>query len=645
MSAEKKQSIRDAYALWRKNPQLNQDKLIAALETHRTYWSDLKAKAMHRSWMDKLAFYSGDHSIRDTSTRASRIKLRENHTNNSITRTLAVITQNLPITRVFAASSSVEDQTNAEHTEAYAKYLWRTKKLETKFMKWVKWTLMLGDAFVYRRYDPNLGGRMILDPSETQSGDPETRFWRGDVVVEVDDPFRYAVRPGIEEWDDMYDFIRSVPVNRQALEAKHGPIEAESAKAFDTLSGAVRTDDDIIMQHHYHHKPTDWFEEGFYASWSGKTLIKAREASACEVNLPAARLGFDKMPGRFWALSGMDQIMDLQEQLDKAASMIIEARNALLRPRVFIPNEAKVPGEAITDEPNKIIRWTGNAFGGPKFDFPNINLGQLIENKADLREALYRVQGLGAASRGEIPATIRTALALQLVLEQDRSQYSPFIKDLYQGILDTQQGNLEIAAEYFDEDDPRVVKIEGESPRTFHGGMVPSPLDAYLEDTNPLGWTAAGRIEQVGVLIDKGLVKDRNQAMEMLHLRSDDPAYATIKIGRKAAQEEIRLLNQGLDVPIGPEDDDAVHLDDHVKVPADTARWWKLPQAVRDAHEAHIARHKERLEASLAPPIDPAAAAAGAASPGAGGGPSIAETAAQVQPNVPGDNMERLLQK
>jgi hypothetical protein len=635
---EKKQSIRDAYLKYMKNPDLEADKLVACLENYRTKWVNERKSSQDSIWRESIAFYSGNHSIRESSTSNSyRVRLRENHTNNILNRMISVFVQNLPIVRVFPSTVQNEDVANAEATEAYGKYIWRTKKIEQQLVKFLKHTSIFGNGFTWRRYDPDVIGEVRIDASESESGEPMTRMFRGDSKLTIVDPFKIAPRPGIDEMDDMYDIIVSEPVNRQDLEAKHGKIETPAASALDVYTGKVRTDDDMAVQHHYYHKPTPWFPEGLYACWTGKKLLKARKASKCEKKLPIDHLGFDKVPLKFWAMASIEQVMDLQEQLNRASGMIVEARNLIARPRAFVSNQSKMPAQSITDRPGDIMRYDIEG-GKPEFFVPSFNFAELSAHKADLRATLSSILGMSQASRGEIPQATRTALALQLVLEQDRSQYLPFIKGFHQSIIDIMQGLFEIAAEYFDESDPRVIKLEGEEgSKLFSGHMVPSPLDIYLEDTNPLGWTAAGRIEQVGNLIDRKVITDRNHILDMLKINSPDPAFALKRINKQAALKEIERLNKGEPIDIGPEDDDPVHMDEHVKVIA-SFNFRFLPGPVRDAHLAHAAQHKERLQALM-----PAAPA-----PGQGDPRQLPSAEAQAEPGLlappeTGQNMEELL--
>lgn len=634
---EKKKSVRDAYAKYKENPELNQDVLLKALESYRESWFGERRKSQDKQIQHNIAFYAGNHYVRDASAGSSsyKVRLRENHTNNTINRMLSIFVQNLPITRVFPSDIKNEDIQNAENSELYAKYFWRQKKIELKLIKLIKYTLVCANGFLFRQYDPDLGGEMVLDESETKSGDPEVRKYKGDIRLDVDDPFRYGVRPGIDEWDDMYDFIRSVPANKYELEAKYGSIEADPVTGYNAYTGTSRQDDEIVMQHHYFHKPTPWFEEGLYVCWAGKRILRVRKASKCEEKLPAVHLPFDKPPMRFWGMSSIEQIMDLQEQLNRAASMIIEARNLIARPRVMVANEAKMPGQSIDDRPGSIWRFAKEG-GAPIPVVPSFNFAEMSAHKADVRNALSQVSGITSASRGEIPAATRTALALQLVLEQDRSQYAPFIKQFYQSILDVMTGVLDTAAEYFDESDPRVIKVEGYAgSRTFHGKMIPSPLDMYLEDTNPLGWTAGGRVEQIGNLVEWGILKDRNQVLEMLKINSPDPAFQSLKINKEAAIKENELLAKGHTLDVLPEDDDATHLDEHVK-PVQSFSFRSLPSAVQDAYLAHIEQHKQRISAAMAPP---------APGPEPAGGVKPAEAAEIVRPQEPGANLPELLAK
>lgn len=604
MSEEKKTSIRDAYRAYVKNPELNETKLLEVLNNYKNTWLDERKSQHDPKWREYASFYAGNQFVRElSSNQRYRVRVRENHTNNTLARMISIFTQNLPIVRVFPGDGGSDiDVRNAENTESYGKYFWRVKKLELKVMKNLRYACIFGNAFTFPFWNPDLGERVLMNEDETESGEAEERFYQGDIQVDVDDPFRILLRPGVDELDDMYDFIRSVPANRQSLESKYGEIQAESVQALNAYSGAVRSDSDMVLQNHYYHKPTHWFEEGLYACWVGSKILHVRPASKCEQKLPLIHLPFDKPPMKFYGVSSIEQIMDLQEQLNRAAGMIIEARNLVARPRAIVSHEAQVPGQSLSDRPGDILRYK-LAGGPPKFEVPSFQFAEMQAHKGDLRTALQDVMGITSASRGVIPAATKTALALQLVLEQDRSQYLPFIKTFYQSIQDMMEKVFEIAAENLSEDDPRVIKVEGSSggSRTFHGGMVPSPLDVYLEDTNPLGWTAGARAEQIMTLVDKQVVTDKNQVLEMLKITNTDPAYRHLNLNKKTAERENEDFRRGIPLDIGPEDDDAIHMDTHT-APVASYDFRELPKAVQDAFLMHISQHKQRLESLKQPP-------------------------------------------
>lgn len=631
-----KSRIKDEFYKYLKNPELGGDDLIAALEQTRQTWQQLRQQEHDQKWRQNVSFYAGQHYVRDYGRNSNqyRVKLRENHTNNVINRMVSIFVQNMPIVRVFPASDEYLDIQNAETCESYMKYFWRVKSLEQKFAKLVKYAAIFGNGFTFRQYDPYAGGMMQLSEEEAM-GEARTRQWRGDIKVDIDDPMRINVRPGIEEMEDMFDFFRSVPSNKSDLESIYGKIESLPVTSLNAYNGSLRTDDDLTMVHHYYHKPTHWWEEGCYISYVGKKICKATTFPYKCGKLPLEHLPFDKPPMRFWALSTIDQIIDLQEQLNRAASMIVEARNLIARPRVLASEESKVPGQSFTDRPGDILRYK-MAGGAPQLVVPPFNFAELAAHKGDVRNALGQVSGMSNASRGEIPAATKTALALQLVLEQDRSQWAPFIKQFYQVVKNTSQGILDIAAEYFPEDDPRVIKIEQNNiigTKTFHGGLVPSPLDIELEDTNPLGWTAGGRIEAVQGLIESKIVTDQNQALEMLKLKNTDPAFQLEHMSRQTARKENELLNKGEMVAVEQEDIDPIHLDEHVKEAVSFNFKFK-PKPVKDAILAHIQLHKDRMAQAAPPPAPPAPA----------GKDALAGLADQTAPIPQGqENMAKLL--
>jgi hypothetical protein len=598
-----KKTVYDHFNAYLKDPDLSASDLISCLEKMRSNWTQQRQNEHDQRWRQSLAFYAGHHNIRNFSRTGNqyRVELKENHTNNIVQRMVSVFVQNMPITRVFPASDSSKDVKDAENCESYIKYFYKTKDLENKYAKFVKSCTIFGNAFLFRQYDPYAGGSMLL--SEDEGGENKIKKWRGDVKIEIDDPFRIAVRLGIDEMSDMYDFFRSVPANKSELEAEHGSIDSESVVAINAYNGQLRTDDDLIQVHHYYHKPTSWCDEGIYVCYAGKKVLKGMTWPYKSHSLPIEHLSFDKPPMCFWGLSTIDQVMDLQEQVNRAASMIIEARNLIARPRVLVSEEAKIPGQAFSDRPGDIIRYKQSG-GKPEFYVPNFNFTELANHKADVRAALQQVSGMSSASRGEIPAATKTALALQLVLEQDRSQWAPFVKLFYRSIQETNRGILDIAAQYFTEDDPRVIKVEKLNrfeTATFHGGMVPSELDVWLEDTNPLGWTASGRIEAVQNLVQAGVLKDNDQVLEMLKLNNPNSAYKEQTIARATAQKENELLKKGIFVEVESEDIDPIHINEHA-VEMMTVEYKSFPPFIKKLFEDHINIHKSRLPQQPVPP-------------------------------------------
>lgn len=638
----KQESIKDIWFKYQKNPELYRDELVGAVSSLVEGWKSARGQQYDKQWIMNLDFYRGNHYVRDYSASSGapyRVRLKENHTNNILQRMISIFIQNMPITRVFSNSTDWEDWNNAETSEQFIKYIWRQFELEQKLGSWVKHAAIFGPAWISVDWDANAGGVMSMDSSES---DEPKKYFKGDFKIKVDDPFKYNVRPGIDRFEDMYDYARSEIMSRSAIETLYGPItgDAPSPNMYRTQTRYgvnSNNDPDAILVNHYYHKPTSWFEKGLYVCWTGKNILKASDFPYDDNEFPAEYLGFDIPPMQFYGMSTIEQVMDLQEQLNKAASMIIEARNLIARPRVLVSHEAQVPVQSLSDRPGEVLRYK-QAGGAPRFETPSFNFGELSAHKADVRNALSSVTGITTASRGEIPAAARTALALQLVLEQDRSQYLPFIKSFHNGILRVTKKILARAAQFIPQDDPRAIKIDRwGSSKLFHGGMVPSPLDMYLEDTNPLGWTATGRIEGVGHLAQLGVIKDPNRILEMIGLTNVDPAFDSIKINKQAAQMEIERLNKGEMIGVGPEDDDAAHLDEHIKIPQSFA-FRQMPKIVQEAHLRHIDSHKNRLTGGNQPP---AQAPQGKVMSGV----NPAELASGAALAIPGNNMNTLLSK
>lgn len=672
--SEKKDSLRDLFTKYQKSPDIYKEDLLAKVTSYHESWKTERGLKYDQQWRMNLEFYRGNQYVRDVGQGAGapyRVRLKENHTNNAIQRMVSIFVQNIPIARVFPNSTDNSDIQNAQASEEWLKYVSRKEQIDNHYSKLVKYTSIMGPGFITVDWNADKGEYLELDVEEEQAQelsdepltdnglDQETfekpkrkkKVYKGDYQIKVDDPFKIVVRPGIDSWCDMYDYFRSEIVSRDALESKYGDIspDAPSPTMYNPTyryGKNDKVDSDAVLINHYYHKPTEWFEGGLYVCWTGKQLLKACEFIYEDGEFPTEYLGFDIPPASFYGIASIEQVMDLQEQLNKAASMIIEARNLIARPRVFASHQSKIPAQSLSDRPGEIVRFDA-AGGPPLFVTPSFNFGELATHKADVRGAMNAIMGMSSASRGEIPANVKTALALQLVLEQDRSQFLPFIKNFYNVILKVNQKILARAAQYVPEDDPRALKVDKYGSSTlFSGACVPQPLDIYLEDTNPLGWTAASRQENVAELVKMGLIEDKTKALEMIGLHDADPAFEDFRISKQAAQLEIQRMNRGELVDIGPRDLDEIHLAEHYKV-VRSPSWDMMHPIKKEIHLKHIEDHENRIQRMGQPqdevPGVPGGPAAGVPGPGLPKAIAPEELANQTQLDVPGQNIQNLL--
>jgi hypothetical protein len=271
---DKKKPLKDLFKSFIDNPDQNGDGLVTRLQSNKEQWVQDRDKFVARGWRQNIAFYGGNHYVRENwnSSTQYRVKLRENHLNNTLNRILSIVTQNIPIVRVFPETSSYQDVIDAENCEQYLKYFWRTKDIVNKLMQFEKYALIFGNAFMYTRYNPDMGGKIVLGSEVTESGEKIVTEYQGDIEVKVLDPFKVIVRPGLESWSDHYDVSIQRTVSKEYIKEKFGDIDCESAMILNPYTNEMRYDDDSLVINEYYHKPTPWFEEGLYACWVGKKL-------------------------------------------------------------------------------------------------------------------------------------------------------------------------------------------------------------------------------------------------------------------------------------------------------------------------------------------------------------------------------------
>lgn len=178
--------------------------------------------------------------------------------------------------------------------------------------------------------------------------------------------------------------------------------------------------------------------------------------------LPLVHFGFDKVPGRFWRKTRLDDLIPLQ-----IFRNTVEANLRLTAQRTGNPMWLNPKGSGvslITGEPgqelayNPVPAGAGGNFAKPeRIPAELSNVQPLILLIAKIDDAIERVAGTFFLQGGETPPGVTAASALAYLGERAQKSMSPLMAEYAKGWRNFEVMTLEIARENWDQTRLRVI--------------------------------------------------------------------------------------------------------------------------------------------------------------------------------------------
>jgi hypothetical protein len=177
--------------------------------------------------------------------------------------------------------------------------------------------------------------------------------------------------------------------------------------------------------------------------------------------LPLIHFGFDKLPGRFWRKTRLDDLVPLQ-----IFRNTVEANLRLSAQRMGNAIWLKPKGSGvsiITGEPGQEIEYNPISLGGQSFAKPERvpaelnNVQPLIMLISKIDDAMERVAGTFFLQGGDTPPGVTAASALAYLGERAQKSMSPLMSEYAKGWRQFEYMTLEIARENWDEQRVRVI--------------------------------------------------------------------------------------------------------------------------------------------------------------------------------------------
>jgi len=545
---------------------------------------------------------------------------------------LAKLTSQKPSASIVPSSSEDRDLFAAQAGEQIWESVFRRKKIQAIIRRSLFWTLTCGTGFIKSSWNGS-----AIDRDSDQMGDfdfcAETPFhvFAPDFRTEDIEEQPYIIHAQVRTREQLEMMFPGQ--NFQTSETKGNDILDDS---WVNLVGASSLNDKksvLCLEVWVKPGAIKLFPQGAMFTLVGDTVVQGQEGWPYQHNqFPFAKI--DHIPsGKFYADSGIVDLIPLQREYNRTRGQIIEAKNRMAKPQLMAPRGSVDPSK-ITSEPGLVILYT------PGFDppqpLPLQGLPSYVLQELDrIRMDMDDISGQHDVSKGQVPPGVTAATAISYLQEQDESRLSHTFQSLEEGIEKVAYQTLNYVGQFWDYN--RSVRLVGSDGSfdvmAFKGSDLRGNDDIRIEAGSSLPTSKAAKQAFIMDLMKMGFI-DPNTGLEVMEMGGLGKIYEKIQVDvRQAQRENLRMAaanqqtldqyTQGLQmqleqqpekffdpvtgdpkvqvdpmgqpmfplmVPVNTWDDHRMHIEIHNKY-RKSQSFEQLPQEAKDLFDQHVQQH------------------------------------------------------
>ena len=371
-------------------------------------------------------------------------------------------------------------------------------------------------------------------------------------------------------------------------------------------AGSVGSIDNVprATLYHLYVRPTKKLPRGGEALICGNGTLWKSELSYHDENdnpiVPITHFGFNTVPGRLLCKTPADDMVFKQTQRNKMEAFIQLAMERTSNPSWILPKGIGI--DNISGEPGEKIWY--NAFSGSKperiggAELPGAVFRWLDTIDKDMQDISHTYDVL----RGETPKGFPTLGGAQLLLERGFAGFADGLKSWGRGWNQVRRQRLLVWREYAS--DERTMMVLGENKeweaKKLSKDAVQGRINVYLEEASIAPKSKAYEQMIAGQMLQQNLLNMSDPMVQVKVMSMFDMGDMVEGLNldiKDAAREKEDFIKSGQPRPRPNIDNDAIHLQEHVKVAkSDEYRQW--PPPLQNAWAQHIMYHGQRVEAA-----------------------------------------------
>jgi hypothetical protein len=584
-------------------------------------------------WHYNVAYVLGEQYVEYNQDLGAVVKMplpeyRVRHTCNLISaamqRDVAKTTKRPANIDVIPVTDSDTDSEGARLCKQVIDAKFQELHMDLLFQELKMWSATCGVAFMKVFWDPDAG-----EPFVDHDGN-ERDAYIGDVYAEVVRPFYVYYDPGARHLGEASWLIQAEmrpvgwAVERWPDKADEILKSAESASSEQNMANLATVTLDyapeskMVMVKEFWSKPQrrakdGWRKDGCYAVVVGDVVVDGPKKFPYKSGkIPYVELKSGWLPGLSrHGTSVVKQLIPIQTEYNRLWSIMIESGIKMGCPKWWVPRGCGVDENSFTDEPGEIIR--GNA--GPNGEGPTALKIQethpyTFERMADRHLGDFdNVSGQHEVSRGQVPGSVTSGVAIDLLQEQDDTMLGPPTRRYEVFQEEVARRLLELYKEHSDGDQRELLLYSGRGDynrisfrgkdlryakiRIEPGSLKPTSRAALQAQI--LEYYKAGLF---GPYQDPHHEEISRSVLQLLEFGHMETYQDELNADRKRARLENEALDgapmtaeEGVEVYVRPFDGHDEHIKAHRRRQKDPS-YEDLSEQAKAAYENHIADHQ-----------------------------------------------------
>jgi hypothetical protein len=527
-----------------------------------------------------------------------------NHYRNLLQHLKNMTTQQLPALNPRAANTDYKSMAQTIIASGILDYYLNEKQMAEFADLCTELSLVFGEGEVSVEWDTGEGDDYGVDPNTqrvVKTGDAViSTLSPVDVVKDI-----YQPDSTKHAWKITRHFKNKFDLAAKYPAAANNIIAAsinDREMRFQRFGYSTMKDSELIPVFRFYHKKTESMPNGRFVEFIDSQTWLAdgplqygdiplyRMAPAEEIGTPFGyTIGFDLLP--------------VQQAIDGLYSTVITNQKNYGVQNIAVPTGANVGVQQVAGGLN-IITYDPKA-GKPE----GLNLTNTPPEIFKFIEMLEHVQeilsGVNSVARGNPEANLKSGAALALV-QSMAIQFNSGLQKSYARLWSDMGTALIDRLKTFPQSERNIV-IAGKNNRSYMAAFTKDKLSQINRVTvdlgNPLSRTTAGKVDMADNLLQRGLIKEPEQYIEVLTTGKLEPTYEGPQAEKMLIRAENEKLMEGKPVRAIATDQHKLHLQEHKTVIA-SPESRENPEVVKNTL-AHMQEHIQLLRTT-----DPALLAA-----------------------------------